>query len=250
MSHEQSSLFQRLNAPFPYHEYKYDQFGNRCYVSGQTISERLNEVLGVGYWKYQGLANTEKVIQEPNGKGMRIKIYVEFSFYNSELKEWITLIDVGSEQIKLGMNEGDATKSAITDGMKKCASRIGVASDLYKGLITWSSQQQMVIVPAYYKEYYEKMNINTNMMNTEKNNSKVLLSTPKRGRPKKQLTEMLKASNTGINEQIQLIWLELAGNLDGYKEWYSKKQQEQVSDQQILHLLQTRLHQKKEMESA
>lgn len=250
MCNEQSSLFQRLNAPFPYHEYKYDQFGNRCYVSGQTISERLNEVLGVGFWKYQGLAHSEKVVQEPNGKSLRIKIYVEFSFYNPELKEWITLIDVGSEQIKSGMNEGDATKSAITDGMKKCASRIGVASDLYKGLITWSNQQQMVVVPAHYKDYYEKMNNNTSIKGAKINKLQDPENKPKRGRPKKQLTEMLKTTNKDIQEKIQLIWTELAGNLDGYKEWYNKKQQEQVSDQQILQLLQSKLQQKREMVSA
>ena len=129
-------------------------FGDRCYVSGQTIAERLNEVLGVGFWKYKGLSDTEKIVQEPNGKNQRVKIYVEFSFYNLELNEWITLIDVGSEQVA-GMNEGDATKSAITDGMKKCASRIGVASDLYKCLISWD-KQQMIIVPTHYKNYYEK----------------------------------------------------------------------------------------------
>ncbi len=83
---------------------------------------------------------------------------MEFSFYNQEIREWINFTDVGSEQIKPGMNEGDATKSAITDGMKKkCSSRIGVASDLYKGLITWDKQKQQVIVPDVYKAYYEKM---------------------------------------------------------------------------------------------
>lgn len=53
------------------------------------------------------------------------------------------------------MNEGDATKSAITDGMKKCASRLGIASDLYKGLITWDKQKQCIQVPEHYYSYYE-----------------------------------------------------------------------------------------------
>jgi hypothetical protein len=44
MQNEKKSLFSQLNAPFPYQEYKYDKFGDRCYVSGQTIAERLNEV--------------------------------------------------------------------------------------------------------------------------------------------------------------------------------------------------------------
>lgn len=97
------------------------------------------------------------MFQEQNGKNSRIKIYVEFSFYNLDLQEWITLIDVGSEQVKAGMNEGDATKSAITDGMKKCASRIGVASDLYKGLINWDKQRQQIVIPDSYLAYYKQM---------------------------------------------------------------------------------------------
>jgi hypothetical protein len=203
MCNEQSSLFQRLNAPFPYQDYKYDQFGNRCYVSGQTISERLNEVLGVGYWKYQG---------------------------------------VGSEQIKSGMNEGDATKSAITDGMKKCSSRIGVASDLYKSLITWDNQRQMLIVPRHYKEYYEKMGGLPKLEKQEATQSEMDKS--KRGKSKNKLTEKLKTKTTTIRDQIQNVWLQLAGNLDGFTEWYEKKRLEQVTDQQILHILQSRLNQK------
>jgi hypothetical protein len=113
MANEATSLFQQLNTPFPYSEYQYDSFGDRCYISGQSITERLNEVLGVGYWKYEGLYETEKIIQESNGKNPRVKMYVRFSFFNSELQEWITFIDVGSEQIKPGMNEGDATKSVM-----------------------------------------------------------------------------------------------------------------------------------------
>jgi hypothetical protein len=41
-------------------------------------------------------------------------MYLQFSFYNIELQEWVNFIDAGSEQIK--------------PGMKKRASRIGVAS--------------------------------------------------------------------------------------------------------------------------
>ena len=149
------SLFERLNAPFPYAEYRYDSFGDRCYISGQTVTERLNEVIGVGYWKYEGLHETEKILQDSNGKNPRVKIFVRFSFYNVDVKEWISFVDVGSEQIKPGMHEGDATKSAITDGMKKCASRLGVGSDVYKGLVSWDKQAKRIVIPAQYVSYYE-----------------------------------------------------------------------------------------------
>lgn len=245
MNQPSQTLFDRLNAPFPYSEYHYDSFGDRCYISGQSITERLNQVLGVGYWRYEGLYETEKILQDPNGKNPRVKIYVRFSFYNSELQEWITFIDTGNEQIKPGMNEGDATKSAITDGMKKCASRIGVGSDLYKGLITWDKQQQAIIVPVHYDKYYQEQG-------WEKTN--VQTSTPpspnSRSSRKLELTDKLKGKPSAIQTKIKTVWQELAGSLDGLDEWYAKKQQERVTDQQIYNLLQKKLQDKRNPASA
>ncbi len=245
MENDATSLFQKLNAPFPYSEYQYDSFGDRCYISGQSITERLNEVLGVGYWKYEGLYETEKIIQEPNGKNPRVKMYVRFSFFNSELQEWITFIDSGSEQIKPGMHEGDATKSAITDGMKKCASRIGVGSDLYKGKITWDKQRQAIIVPEQYEQYYRDkgwMAKTTASSQPQSQNNRTT--------KKADLTDKLKNKTSAIQNQIKAVWQELAGSLDGFEEWYAKKRQERVTDQQIMNLLQKRLQEKQITASA
>ncbi|CAM4344005.1 hypothetical protein FHS16_002515 [Paenibacillus endophyticus] len=237
------SLFQRLNAPFPYAEYQYDSFGDRCYISGQAITERLNEVFGVGYWRYEGLYGTEKIVQEPSGKNTRVKIYVQFSFYNAELKEWITLIDAGSEQVKPGMNEGDATKSAITDGMKKCASRIGVASDLYKGIITWDRQRQAINVPDHYQHYYQDKGwIEPIPPSTSTTNNRTTKKT--------YLTDKLKSKGTTTQNQIKALWQELAGSLDGLDEWHAKKRQERVSDQQIINLLHKKLQDKRSCATA
>lgn len=238
MINEAVSLFQQLNAPFPYSEYQYDSFGDRCYISGQSVTERLNEVLGVGFWKYEGLYETEKIIQELNGKNPRVKMYVRFCFFNSELQEWITFIDVGSEQIKPGMNEGDATKSAITDGMKKCASRIGVGSDLYKGKIMWDKQRQAIIVPEHYEQYYRKRGESKTTLSSQPQ------SPNNRTNKKSDLTDKLKNKTLAIQSQIKAAWQELAGSLDGFEEWYEKKRQEHVSDQQIMNLLQKRLQDK------
>ncbi|MCI3922666.1 RAD52 family DNA repair protein [Paenibacillus sp. TRM 82003] len=239
MVNEEVSLFKKLNAPFPYSEYQYDSFGDRCYIAGQSITERLNEVLGVGYWKYEGLYETEKILQDPNGKNQRVKIYIRFSFFNTELQEWISFIDVGSEQIKAGMNEGDATKSAITDGMKKCASRIGVANDLYKGLISWDKQQQSIIVPDHYRQYYQEKG-----WVAQKVQPPTPLSSTNRT-TKAELTDKLKGKTSAIQTKIKSTWQELAGSLDGLEEWYSKKQQERVTDHQVYNLLQKKLQEKK-----
>ncbi|WP_372663797.1 Rad52/Rad22 family DNA repair protein [Cohnella sp.] len=246
MANEVTSLFQRLNAPFHYTEYQYDSFGDRCYISGQAITERLNEVFGVGYWRYEGLYGTEKIIQEPNGKNPRVKIYVQFTFYNVELQQWITFIDAGSEQVKPGMNEGDATKSAITDGMKKCASRIGVASDLYKGMITWDKQQQAIIVPDQYQQYYR----DKGWVAQKTDNTPPLPSTNNRSSKKSELTDKLKNKASNMQNQIKVAWQELAGSLDGLDEWCAKKRQERVTDQQIVNLLQKKLQEKQSGASA
>lgn len=238
---EKESIFELLNAPFPYHEYQYDSFGDRCYITGQAVAERLNEVLGIGFWKYRGLYETERIVQDQNSKNPRLKIYVEFSLYNSDLGEWITFLDVGSEQVKSGMNEGDATKSAITDGMKKCASRIGVASDLYKGLISWDKQHQLIIVPNHYFNYYDEMGWNYTTPRTLSKQGSNRNSTAK---PKTELTEQLKKRSTSIQTKIKLIWKELAGSMDGLEEWYQKKKQENVSDQQMYNLLRRKLEEK------
>lgn len=241
MENKLISLFARLNAPFPYADYHYDSFGGRCYISGQAVTERLNEVLGVGFWKYVGLYETEKIVQDGNSKNYRVKIYVEFSLYNAELKEWITFIDVGSEQVKAGMNEGDATKSAITDGMKKCASRIGVASDLYKGMIRWDRQEQRIVVPERYEAYYVTQGW-------------IEPLTPPRASPatmkKAPLTNKLRQRPSPEYMQLKQLWKQLASSLDGFEEWVNKKKSENITEQQLLHILQRRLVEKQRSTSA
>lgn len=152
------NLFEKLNTPFEYCAYKYDKDNDNIYIKGQAVAERLNEVLGVGYWKYSPVPDSIELFDtgrtnKYKEKILNINVLVEFSFYNKDLKEWITFTDAGSQDLNKKMGKGDGTKSAITDALKKCASRIGVASDLYKGMITQRSGT--VILPASYKEYYE-----------------------------------------------------------------------------------------------
>lgn len=145
------SLFEKLNAPFRYEDYKIDN-NDLVYVSGQAVAERLNEVLGVGYWKYSPVEDSIQLIDRNNKQEKYL--LVKFSFYNEDLKEWIEFIDAGTQELNKRMGHGDSTKSAITDGMKKCASRIGVASDVYKGLL--KSNNKTVILPEKYKAYYQE----------------------------------------------------------------------------------------------
>ena len=160
------TLFDQLNAPFPYSDYEYDKDNDRVYIKGQAVAERLNRILGVGYWSYKPVEGTVKTVDtgRKNRQGepiVTMTLLVEFSFYNKELEQWITFTDAGSQDLNKRMGHGDGTKSAITDGMKKCASRIGVASDLYKGKIGVKKDPKApmggwVVLPVSYKEYYEE----------------------------------------------------------------------------------------------
>ncbi len=152
-------IFKKLNAPFPYEDYEVNKDDGRVYVKGQAVAERLNEVLGVGYWAYEPIISTMKAVDtgRQNKNGGKIKkmfLLVKFSFYNKETKEWISFVDAGSQDMNRRMEEGDAAKAAITDGLKKCASRLGVASDLYKG--EFQVVNNKVILPTKYKEYYKE----------------------------------------------------------------------------------------------
>ena len=155
------TLFQELNKPFAYNDYSYNSNDSMVYVGGQVVAERLNEVLGVGYWKYEPIFESIKTVdtgkKDRNGASIiSLNLLIKFSIWNKEIQDWVTFIDSGSQKMNPKMQESDATKSAITDGMKKCASRIGVASDLYAGRISADSNGK-VILPYSYKDYYMRM---------------------------------------------------------------------------------------------
>ena len=150
-------LFKKLNVPFNKNEYEYDDQNRNMYVNGQVVTERLNSVLGVGFWKYKPI-EIEKYSRSGRENKVidSVRVLLEFSFYNNDLKEWITFVDSGCQDLNQKMLEGDAIKSAITDAMKKCASRIGVASDLYKGLI--KHENNKIIFPDSYYEFWGEQN--------------------------------------------------------------------------------------------
>lgn len=158
-----NGLYSKLNAPFKYDAYGINKYDGKPFIKAQSAIERLNEVLGVGYWKYRPLRET--IVVEDTGRIdknkkniFNLNLLIEFSFYNEEIKEWITFEDAGSQDLNDKMGKSDAINSAITKAIKKCASKIGVGADLYKSLIEVRSKQ--IILPNEYKEYYSKMGWN------------------------------------------------------------------------------------------
>lgn len=72
----------------------------------------LNEIYGIGFWK----KNYEMV-------GNYLTCIV--SIYNKELKEWITLQDVGSE------SNFEAVKGLFSDAFKRACFNLGIGIELY-----------------------------------------------------------------------------------------------------------------------
>lgn len=72
----------------------------------------LNEVYGIGFWKksYEMVGNYLTCI---------------VSIYNKELKEWITLQDVGSE------SNFEAVKGLFSDAFKRACFNLGIGIELY-----------------------------------------------------------------------------------------------------------------------
>lgn len=129
--------------------------------------------------------------------------------------------------------------------MKKCAYRIGVASDLYKGMIKWDKQRQAIIVPDHYQPYYQDKG-----WAAKQQISPLSPSSDPRSSKKSELTAKLKRKTSAIQNQIKTAWQELAGNIDGLDEWYVKKREENVTDQQMINFLPRKLQEKHSVVSA
>jgi hypothetical protein len=92
------------------------------YVDARVVMDRLDDILGVGGWQdsYDFIPGTTSVICR-----LRVKIG----------GEWITKEDVGgmSEQ----PDEGDRTKAALSDALKRAAVKLGVGRYLYRAEPQW-----------------------------------------------------------------------------------------------------------------
>lgn len=134
----ESSVYEELAAPFPDEAMSKDKSRGFALTSvkAQYVIERLNTVLGVMNWTFGGeFKETEdgvlymgSLIISINGKQNR--------HFAPGYCSYVTVNAKGEEKTKL---LGDVYKSAHTDSLSKCASKIGVANDVFKGLIDANS---------------------------------------------------------------------------------------------------------------
>ncbi len=117
-----------LAAPFDPGEVKFKPSvvnGNRAmalaYVDARVIQNRLDEVLGVTGW-------TDEYTPLANGS-MLCKLSLKMG------DEWVSKMDVGGESEQA--DEGDRTKAAVSDALKRAAVKFGIGRYLYRLGAQW-----------------------------------------------------------------------------------------------------------------
>lgn len=172
------TLGEQLNLPFSYEEYGVNYEG-QVYISAQSVVERLNDVFGLLNWEM------EPISIEVNQEYYSVSVLGELRVYDADRDRWVSRRQYGNDTMTIKRDETtptgqafeDAKKSAITDSLKKCASWIGVASDVYSNRLYAISKRKsesayqtalqhfnlrreeyengVVVLPDSYREYYE-----------------------------------------------------------------------------------------------
>ena len=115
-----------LDRPLP--DEAISQHPTKTYLSSIKsiyITERLNEAFGVGSWTVKS-----KVISENAGAPV-VYVTLKIPQYGIKLSQYGGNDNGGTKNKNYDL--GDAFKGAMTDGISKIASYLGIGADVYKG---------------------------------------------------------------------------------------------------------------------
>ncbi|RUS44990.1 Rad52/Rad22 family DNA repair protein [Cohnella sp. AR92] len=157
MTNDAGSIFEQLNAPFLYEEYAVNHDGFVS-VSPQATADRLNQVIGPLRWTFQ------IIDQNVDMEMFYVSIFGKIAIQNDD-GEWIEKSQFGDATMVIKRGErtptaqaiNDAKKKAASDCMKKCASLLSVASDVYRGRLTALRNDSRE-----YRETASRLNLDTN----------------------------------------------------------------------------------------
>ena len=129
------TMTKALTAEFPPEAYKkVTQRGGYMTLQAGYITERLNEVFGVGRWKLEHETNSyPETKTNAEGATMVTMHVVTKGHFESLDYDTDTTTQYGSS--KLDNPIGDSFKKSVTDCLSKVASQLGVGNSLFKGLI-------------------------------------------------------------------------------------------------------------------
>lgn len=126
------SIYQKLTEPFPKEAYTvlYRTGKELTSIKAQYIVERLNEVFGLGGWRFDGEWKEEN-------DGILFFGELTYSIEDSkgEIRSFSTGLIPGFSDGGKDKDRGDAYKGARTDALSKAASQLGVGNDVFKGLV-------------------------------------------------------------------------------------------------------------------
>jgi hypothetical protein len=134
-----SEAFDRLRADFPQKAIKRREGGggDLSSISPAYQTERMSEVFGMcGFgWKYDHI---EIDTTAPDNRVALVWVQYAYTFAENLIKEFTPLWSekipaYGMGVVRKGMTDGDARKSAVTDGLTKALSMVGVGISVFKG---------------------------------------------------------------------------------------------------------------------
>lgn len=122
---------EKLNAPLPTWALKeHPTKRNMTVIHPMAVIDRLNEVFGVGKWKFKTEHISHEAFIQKTQRGDR-------DMFRSAVKGTLIVPEhnIHIEQYGGSSNDdlGDALKGGATDALTKCASYLGVGASIYKG---------------------------------------------------------------------------------------------------------------------
>lgn len=127
---EKERWLKLADAPFPYRHYKVNDDGN-IYISQQCIADR-NALL---FEQFQYEAEDARVNTDTWCVGVWVKVRAVINGKEHSVRQYgvHTISKLRGEAKPGGDALEQAIKSAVSDGMKKCSSWLGVAAHIYRG---------------------------------------------------------------------------------------------------------------------
>lgn len=124
-----------LNAEFPPEAYKkVTQRGGYMTLQAGYITERLNEVFGIGRWSlnHETSSYPETKGNADGSSTVTMHVVTKGNFSSLDY-DTHTTVQYGSSKLENPI--GDSFKKSVTDCLSKVASQLGVGNSLFKGLI-------------------------------------------------------------------------------------------------------------------
>lgn len=109
------------------------------YVTHGWVTGVLNDAFGFD-WDFEALPETLRLNEK--GAGIFCRLTVRKG------SQPVTKVEYGEKETVPGMLEGDLIKSAISDGLRRCAMRLGIGLSLYGGDMTAQDVKNMLVAYA------------------------------------------------------------------------------------------------------